>query len=127
MLTITPCIEKQTLLTYCKKCRKPVSAGHYAYLAQNRDEVLAACLFEIQSDYVEALFYEASDSLDAFLFDGVLRAGLNYASKQGISQGIIPETFRFSQRHLLEKLNYPLDTTFNIVNFFRKYKNCANV
>lgn len=127
MLTITPCMEKQMLLSYCKKCRKPMTAGHYLYLAQNRDQMLAACLFEISSNQVEVLLYESYEPDNAFLFDGVLRAGLNYAARQGVEDGIIPEQFHFAHQHLLDKLNYPLCPMFNIVNFFQKYKNCSHI
>lgn len=125
MLTITPCLDKQMVASYCKKCRKPYSAAYYLYLAQNREELLGAALFEVGSDAVSVLFYEAADPADAFLFDGVVRAGLNYANQQGLENGVIPEEFRHAHRELFAKLNYPAQPQFNINNFFAKYKNCG--
>lgn len=127
MLTITPCTERDTVLAYCKKCRIPLDAGHYLYLAENRGERLAACLFEIGGDRVQVLLYESAEPGDAFLFDGVMRAGLNYAAGQGVENGFIPEQFRFLHRALFAKLNYPLQPLFNITNFFNKYKNCGTL
>lgn len=125
MLTITPCLDKQAIAAYCKKCKKPYSAAFYLYRAENRGQVLAAGLFEVGGEEVCAVLYEAEDPSDHFLFDGILRAGLNYASEQGIPNGHIPEDFRYLHRELFAKLNYPIQPVFDITNFFQKYKNCA--
>jgi hypothetical protein len=124
MLTITPALDKSTVSAYCKKCGKVYSAALYAYLAQNGGEVLAAALFEMSGDHVTAVYYEGTDPADYTLFDGILRAGLNYAAEQGVETGTIPEAFRYDHRGSFEKLNYPAQVSFNIVNFFGKYKNC---
>lgn len=125
MLTITPSLEKQTVAAYCKKCKKVWSDGCYLYLAESRGEVLAAGLFEAGGDKVRAVYYEAADPSDRTLFDGILRAGLNYAAGQGIENGLIPEEFRSRHQELFAALNYPAQPLFNITNFFRKYKNCG--
>lgn len=124
MLTITPCLEKQTVAAYCKKCGKLYDAAYYLYLAENRGEVQAAGLFEVGGDRVSTIYYEGLEPDDHFLFDGILRAGLNYAAEQGIENGHIPEEFRQAHKALFGKLNYPIQPDFNIVNFFQKYKNC---
>lgn len=126
MLTITPCLDKAAIAAYCKKCRKPWSAAFYLYRAENRGQVLAAGLFEVGGDQVQVMLYEAEDPADPFLFDGILRAGLNYAADQGIPNGFIPEDFRYAHRGLFAQLNYPIQPVFDITNFFQKYKNCAN-
>lgn len=124
MLTITPCLDRLTVASYCKKCKKVYSAGAYLYRAENRGELLAAGLFEISADRVEVLLYEAQDTADVHLFDGILRAGLNYAAEHGVENGLISEMFYFQHVSLFNQLNYPADPLFNITNFFRKYKNC---
>lgn len=126
MLTISPCLEKQTVALYCKKCKRIYSAGFYLYRAEHNGEILAAGLFEISADQVQVLFYESEDNSDAYLFDGILRAGLNYAAEQGIENGVIPEEFHAEHSALFAKLNYPVQLQFNITNFFCKYKNCKN-
>lgn len=125
MLTITPCLDKQTVAAYCKKCRKLYSAAFYLYLAKDRDELLAAGLFEVGGEQVQVVLYEADDQNDPFLFDGILRAGLNYAAEQGITKGVIPEAFRLAHGELFARLNYPIQSAFDISNFFHKYKNCS--
>lgn len=124
MLTITPCVDKPEIAAWCKKCGKVPSAAFYLYRAENRGEPLAAALFEVGGDQVQVVRYEAADPADYFLFDGILRAGLNYAAEQGIEQGYLPEEFRLSHEGLFSKLNYPIQPRFNITNFFQKYKNC---
>lgn len=125
MLTIAPCLEKETVVSYCKKCRKVYSAAFYLYLAENRGETLAAGLFQVDSDSVQVVYYEGVDPADHFLFDGVLRAGLNYAAEHGIQNGLIPEEFRHTHRELFSQLTYPIHAQFDITNFFQKYKNCG--
>lgn len=125
MLEIKPCFDIPTLAVYAKNCGKAPGESLYLYMAKDGGETLAAGLFEVQSDKVCTLFYESADPDDIFLFDGILRAGLNYASEQGIETGCIPEDFRQSHKNKFARLNYPPETEMNIVNFFNKYKNCA--
>lgn len=125
MLEIKPCLDKQTMIGYCKKCKRAYSEAFYLYLATNRNHVLAAGLFEVGSEEVQAVYYESTEPQDAFLFDGILRAGLNYAAGQGIENGRLPEDFRQSFHDLFAELNYPAAPVFNITNFFQKYKNCS--
>lgn len=127
MLTITPCLDKSIVSSYCKKCRQVYSAALYLYIAEDRGQSLGAALFEIGGDRVRIVYYEAADPADAFLFDGIMRAGLNYASQQGLANGLIPEDFRYTHRELFAKLNYPVQPLFDITNFFSKYKNCGNL
>jgi|GEM_PF-591578 len=125
LLEIRPCLDKPVVAAYCKKCGKIPTEAFYVYLAANRGETLAAGLFEITSTQVCALLYESGEE-DAFLFDGVLRAGLNYAAEYGIPNGFIPEEFRLLHRDKFQNLSYPIQQKFNISNFFAKYKSCAN-
>ena len=125
MLEIKPCTEKKKIAETCKKCGKIPDESFYLYLAVNKDEQLAACLFEVSGDSVSALFYECADECDYWLFDGLLRAGFNYAFEQGLTTGRIPEPFRIARQRLFSKLNYPATTEFDITNFFKKYKNCS--
>lgn len=125
MLTITPCLDRDVIAPYCRACKCAYSESFYLYRARNGGETLAAALFEVGGDKVTVRLYEAAEPNDAFLFDGVLRAGLNYAAGQGIENGMIPEQFRALHGELFVKLNYPVQPTFNITNFFQKYKNCV--
>lgn len=125
MLSITVCLDKPTIISFCRRSKKPFSEAFYLYRAQNGEQVLAAALFEVNGDHVSVISYETEAPDDLSLFDGMLRAGLHYASEQGIETGCIPESFRFVHRDLFAKLNYPISPTFNITNFFNKYKNCA--
>lgn len=124
MLQITLCLDKPALAPYCKKCGKLVSEAFFLYRAVDRDQVLAAGLFEVFSESVQIVHYEESGDGDPFLLDGILRAGLNYASSFGIDRGCIPEVLRYTHRRLFNKLNYPPQPEFGISNFFQKYKNC---
>lgn len=124
MLEIKPCTAKKKIAEYCRKCGKLPDESFYLYLALNRDELLAAALFEVGGESVKVLLYEAADEADHWLFDGMLRAGFNYAYDHGLATGCVPEAFRLSHRNLFAKLNYPVTAEFDITNFFRKYKNC---
>ncbi len=127
MLTIKPYEDKATIIQYCKKCKRLYSDGLYLYLAKDGSQQLAAALFEIGGEHVEVVFYETTDQEDFALFDTMLRAGLNYANEHGISLGHIPEEFRQTHKTLFDKINFPIHPTFNINNFFQKYKNCARM
>ena len=124
MLEITPSFDAGLLAKYCKQCEKLPGPAFYLYLAKDREAQLAAGLFEIFSDRVEAVFYEG-DGDDPHLFDAVLRAGLNYAAGQGIQTGRLTEGFRQRYAALFAPLNYPDWPEFDITNFFAKYKNCG--
>lgn len=124
MLTITPCLAREMVAPFCRECKRPYSEAFYIYRAQNGTETLATALFEVSGDAVTALLYRATEPDDAFLFDGVLRAGLNYAAEQGIENGVIPEALREAHAALFAQLNYPVQAAFNITNFFQKYKSC---
>jgi len=125
MLEIKPFFNINQIAQYSRKCCRIPDDSLYLYLAKDGDETLAAGLFEVQSNKVSVLYYEAADSSDHFLFDGILRAGLNYASGQGIENGYIPESFRQKHAAHFSKLNYPPEPELNIMNFFNKYKNCT--
>jgi hypothetical protein len=125
MLEIKPNLTKPAIAGACRQCGRAYSEAYYLYTAADGGEVLAAGLFEMRSDRVVAVHYESTDPGDHFLFDGILRAGLNYAAGQGVELGLIPESFRQENRHCFEKLRYPPEREWNIVNFFQKYKNCA--
>lgn len=124
MLEITPCTKTKRLAEYCKKCGKLPDESFYLYLATNADKQIAACLFEVDSEAVRVLLYECEDDADYWLFDGMLRAGFNYAYEQGLAKGCIPEAFRIEYQRFFGKLNYPATPEFDITNFFSKYKNC---
>lgn len=127
MLEVKPCTVKHILLPYLRKNRLVYSEAFYLYRAMDGDEVLAVCLFEVLSNEVRAVYYEAQDMDDHFLFDAVLRAGLNYAAGHDIPAGYLSEEFRLRHEALFEKLNFPLEYRFDITNFFQKYKNCAPI
>ncbi len=124
MLEIKLCTDKKQIAAYCKKLGTMFGEAFYMYTAMNKNELLAACLFEVESDAVRARLYECADQDDYWLFDGMLRAGFNYAFEQGIARGRIPEEFRALHESLFKKLNYPAAPEFDITNFFKKYKNC---
>lgn len=123
MLEITPSLDEALVREYCKKCGRLPGPQHYLYVASDRGEAVSAALFEVQSDRVIALWYEGPED-DAWLFDAVLRAGLNYASEQGIVSGYLPEAFRQAHGGLFSQINYPAQALFDITNFFQKYKSC---
>ena len=125
MLTITATLDRETLLPYCKESKIPYNPGLYLYIARDRDDILGAGLFQIEGDTVSFLHYFPADTDDHFVFDGVLRAGFNYATEQNIPTGEIPVLMRKQHQTCFEKLNYPNETSFTIDNFFSKYKNCA--
>jgi hypothetical protein len=124
MLTINLFTDKAHVAPACKRHGKLYSEAFYLYAAENRGELLAEGLFEVKSELAQISAYSGPED-DPALFDGILRAGLNYAGEQGIEKGSIPEDFRYQRRGMFRKLNYPVATTFNIVNFFQKYKNCV--
>jgi hypothetical protein len=124
MLEIKPSTQMDQIKSYCLKCDRAPSEAFYLYTALDRGDILAAGLFEMLSDKVQVVYYEGDDN-DPFLFDGVLRAGLNYAADQGVENGYIPEAFRQTHKDKFARLNYPPSPQLNIVNFFKKYKNCA--
>ena len=124
MIEIKPNLTKEDIVAYCRKCGKTFSEALYLYAAEDRGEILAAGLFEMQSDRVEAVMYDSALPEDYFLFDGVLRAALNYASGQGVEIGVIPEPFRQDNSSHFSKFSYPPEAEWNIVNFFNKYKGC---
>lgn len=125
MLEIKPCTDKQTILPYCKKAGLPYTEAFYLYRALDSVKVLAAGLFQVGGNQVDVVLYESGEPGDHFLFDAVLRAGLNYAASFDIQSGHIPEPFRQRHEKLFEKLNFPPDPVFGISNFFTKYKNCV--
>ncbi|MCL2056850.1 MAG: hypothetical protein FWH02_06505 [Oscillospiraceae bacterium] len=122
MIEIKPNTNKPDIAAYCRKCAKPYSEALYLYTAEDRGEILAAALFEMQSDSVTAVLYDCGTPGDHLLFDGILRAALNYAAGQGIETGVIPESFRRDNAAYFAKLSYPPQPRWNIVNFFGKYK-----
>lgn len=124
MLEIKSCTEPKPIAEFCKKCGKIPDKSFYLYLATNSDKQLGACLFEVSGEAVTPLYYECEDETDYWLFDGLLRAGFNYAFEQGIATGSIPEAFRIKHQRFFSKLNYPITSEFDITNFFKKYKNC---
>jgi len=124
MLEVKPSTDSKLLAEYCRQCGKISGPQFYLYLAKQRGELLAAGLFEVASSSVSVVFYQG-DAGDAWMLDAVLRAGLNYAASHGITTGRLPEELRQTHSTLFEKLNYPLETDFNITNFFKKYKNCS--
>lgn len=124
MLSIKPYEDKAAIVSYCKKCKKLYSEALYLYLAADGGDVLAAALFEVGGDTVQVVYYESTEPEDFYLFDAVLRAGLNFASEHGLSNGHIPEQFRQKHNALFAKINFPIQPTFGISNFFQKYKNC---
>lgn len=126
MLEIKACTDKRQVTAYCRKCGRVPGEDFYLYLASDGGEALASALFQVLSAEVRVLYYEAADPQDASLMDGVLRAGLNYASRFGIPKGCIPEALRYEHRALFAQLNYPTAQVFDILNFFQKYKNCVN-
>lgn len=123
MLEIKPCLDKTVIAPYCKRCGRLAGDAFYLYRATDGEEVLAAGLFQVESSRVVVVYYEGAQE-DHFLFDGILRAGLNYAAEQGIELGYIPEEFRQAHKAMFQKLNYPASPEMNITNFFQKYKNC---
>ena len=126
MLEIKPSTDRLMIARYCKKCGIVPGEAFYLYTAADSGELLAAALFEVLSDRVSILHYETQEGQDPFLMDGILRAGLQYASRFGIENGCIPENLRYEHRALFAKLNYPAPPVFNITNFFAKYKNCKS-
>lgn len=112
------------ILPYCKDVGRAYHPGYYLYVAEDSNETLASGLFEIKADSVETVDYRGVDAEDFSLFDGILRAGFNYAGEQGIPKGFIPEGFRAQHKDMFDKLNYPNESSFSIENFFSKYKNC---
>lgn len=124
MLEINVCSKKDFLLPICKKIKYPYSSALYAYVAKNKGVMLACALFFIHPDYVEIIYYESTDENDDAMFDGVLRAGLNYASSNNINSGYVSEEFRENNKQLFKKINFPNEAKFNINNYFLKYKNC---
>jgi hypothetical protein len=127
MLTISLCRDTRRVAAACKRFGMIYSEAFYLYAAEGRDGTLAETLFEVKSAGVEAAGYHdyQNSGGDPGLFDGLLRAGLNYAQTQGMEQGCIPEEFRREHGDLFAKLNYPAQSLFDITNFFSKYKNCA--
>jgi hypothetical protein len=123
MLSIKLSTDIGILREICAKCYRIAGPEHYLYLACEGEERLAAGLFEVGPDRVSVIFYEGPKD-DAWLFDAVLRAGLNYGAGQGIYIGHLPEEFRRSHSIHFKKLNYPAGYTLDISNFFRKYKRC---
>ena len=123
MLSIRLCRDNRRIAAACKSFGKIYGDEFYLYEAAGNDEILGEMLFEVKSSFVEVVDYSGSEG-DFGLFDGLLRAGLNYAEKHGIEAGCIPEAFRHKNRALFAHLNYPSEAAFNIVNFFGKYKNC---
>lgn len=126
MIEILPELERDALLPRCKALGRGYSTGLYAYTARERGEELAAGVFEVQADFVALVSYTAQEQ-DAFLLDGILRAGLNYADAHGITTGVIPEPVRQAHAALFAKLNCPNAERFDITNFFLKYKNCGGM
>lgn len=124
MLEIKPCTDLKPIAEYCKLCGKIPDDSFYLYLAENNGKRLGSCLFEVSGEAVTVLYYDCADETDYWLFDGMLRAGFNYAFEQGLETGRIPEPFRIKFQRFFAKLNYPIAPEFDITNFFKKYKNC---
>jgi hypothetical protein len=124
MLEIKPSTDKKRIAAFCRRLGKLPSEAFYLYTAENAGETLASCLFEVGGEAVAFLLYDCVDMNDYWLFDGMLRAGFNYAFEHGIVTGIIPEEQRAQYEGLFAKLKYPAAPEFDITNFFKKYKNC---
>jgi len=123
MLSISLCTDIRRTIAACKSFGKIYGVEFYLYEAVGGEEILGAILFEVKSELVETVGYRGPGD-DPGIFDGLLRAGLNYAQKHGIETGCVPESFRRENRALFAVLNYPAEVSFSIVNFFGKYKNC---
>ena len=126
MLEINLNLQRPVVAAACRDFGQTYSDAHYIYRAENRGEIIATGLFEIGGTDVRVLGYDGPTD-DHFLLDGILRAGLHYAETHGIETGLLPEEFRHKHRALFTGLNYPPTISFNIVNFFSKYKNCARL
>jgi hypothetical protein len=124
MLEIKPSTDIKRVAGFCRKLGRVPSEAYYLYTAENAGKSLASCLFEVGGEAVTFLLYECEDKNDYWLFDGILRAGFNYAFEHGINTGRIPEEQRHKYEGLFAKLNYPAAPEFDITNFFKKYKNC---
>jgi hypothetical protein len=124
MLEIKPSTDKKLIAAQCRKLGLLFGEAFYLYVAVNSGDIIASCLFEVGGNSVSFLLYECEDKDDYWLFDGMLRAGFNYAFENGIGTGRIPEEQRLWYAGLFAKLNYPAATEFDITNFFKKYKNC---
>jgi hypothetical protein len=129
MLEIKPIFGGAHVAAACSRAGIQPGAGCYLYRATDGDTLLAQGLFDIRGDRVTAVGYEPSPEAagDFYLFDGILRAGLNYASGQGVELGFLPEGFREANAAYFARLNYPPEPELNIVNFFKKYKNCTTI
>lgn len=125
MLEIKLSQDRDTLAALCRECGALPTHAHYLYTAVDGGRQLAAVLFEVGSEEVRALHYRAEDESDCHLFDALLRAGFHYASGQGIRTGCLPESFRMRHARHFARLNYPPQASFDITNFFQKYKSCA--
>ena len=126
MLEIRPTTDTKLLAAYCQKCGKTASPQFYLYLAKDGESLLGAGLFEIDGECAQPLLYEG-DKTDVWLFDAVLRAGLNCAAMQGVATGCISEGFRAAHTTFFERLNYPAQPEFGLEDFFREHKGCAGV
>jgi len=126
MIEIAPSLDQNILKSYCEKCGKDYGPGFFAYLATDGGTLLAAGLFEMLGDRVQAVMYEG-DTADPWLFDGVLRAGLNYAAGREVYTGCLPEAFREEHRELFKRLNYPDENEFDIASFFVNHRNCGRI
>ena len=122
MLTISPVLDRAGVVPLCREAGVTYTGAFYAYRAENRGTTLACALFEVLDDSVRVVSYKGQKDVD--LFDGLLRAGFQYAGKEGIETGCIPEPFRQAYHTRFAVLNYPAAAQFNITNFFAKYKNC---
>ena len=125
MLTISPILDRVGVVPLCREAGVPYTGAFYAYRAENRGTILAYALFEVLDDSVRVVSFQGQE--DADLFDGLLRAGFQYAGKEGIETGWIPETFRQTHHTRFAALNYPAAAQFDITNFFAKYKNCGTL
>lgn len=123
MLEIKPVKEQKRIFAVCRSLGLVYSHAYYLYEAVSGGKLLASALFYVDGDTVESVHYEG-DPEDAYLLDGVLRAGFHYASSQNLSTGRISSDFKSSHYGLLKNLNFPAEEYFNIENFFSKYKNC---
>jgi len=126
VLEINVTLDLAIIAATCKQFGQSYSDDFYVYRAENRGQIIATALFKIGKTDVSIVAYSGPAD-DPFIMDGILRAGLHYAELYGIETGILSEEFRHCHRALFVALNYPSANTFNIVNFFSKYKNCSRI
>lgn len=124
MLEMAEVTNRSQVQQYCKALSLPFGDEKQAFDALDKDEICGFCIFRIQKDtvYIEGLFSQTD--FGTSLYDGLLRAVMNFASSRGIKNVYLEMSIGREILNQIEPLHFIKNTPMDIEDFFKTFRNC---